>query len=190
MVSVLALSANCTPDGCATCTVICVLGVNPPPLAVTVIVADPTAAAEEAVSVKVEEPVSPFNVTGLLLHEAVTPLGRPLTLSVTAPLYVMLPANEIASVTVFPCTTGRVVEAAPIASDGDGATCTAICLLAVKPSPPAVTVMVAEPTYAAGEAVSVSVEEPLSALSVTGFLLHEAVTPLGRPLTLSVTAPA
>jgi hypothetical protein len=51
-----------------------------------VIVADPTAAEEEAVSVKVEEPVSPFNVTGLLLHEAVTPFGRPLTLRLTAPM--------------------------------------------------------------------------------------------------------
>jgi hypothetical protein len=102
----------------------------------------------------------------------------------------MSPANEISSVTVFPCTIDRDVEAAPIASDGNGATNTVICLLTVKPSPPAVTVMAAEPTYAPGEAVSVSVEEPLSALSVTGFLLHDAVTPLGRPLTPSVTAPA
>jgi hypothetical protein len=66
--------------------VICLLTVNPSPLAVTVTVADPTVAAEEAVSVSVEDPFSPLNVTGLLLHDAVNPLGNPLTPSVTAPV--------------------------------------------------------------------------------------------------------
>ena len=61
------------------------LAVSPSPFAVTVIVADPTVAMDEAVSVSVEEPLSPVNVTGLPLHDAVTPLGNPLTPSVTAP---------------------------------------------------------------------------------------------------------
>jgi hypothetical protein len=98
------------------------LAVNPSPLAVTVIVADPTIAAEEEVSVNVEEPLSPVNVTGLPLHDAVTPLGSPLTLRLAAPLYVVSPVNEIASVTVFPCTTDREVDAAPIVNVGAGAT--------------------------------------------------------------------
>jgi hypothetical protein len=85
MESVLALSVSCTAGAWVTWTVICLLAVSPSPLAVTVIVADPTIATDEAVSVSVEEPLSPLNVTGLLLHDAVTPLGNPVALSVTAP---------------------------------------------------------------------------------------------------------
>jgi hypothetical protein len=50
-----------------------------------VIVADSTIATDDAVNVSVDEPFSPLNVTGLLLHDAVTPLGRPVAVSVTAP---------------------------------------------------------------------------------------------------------
>jgi hypothetical protein len=53
----------------------------------------------------------------------------------------------------------------------------------------AVTVIADEPAVAVEEAVSFNVEEPLSEVSVTGFLLHVAVTPEGSPLTLRVTAP-
>jgi hypothetical protein len=173
----------------ATSTVICLLAVNPSPLPVTVIVADSRFAADVAVNVSVEEPLSPLSATGLLLHDAVTPLGNPLTLRLTAPLYVASPTSEIASVTVFPCTTVRVLEAAPIAMEGAATTCTVICLLAETPSPPAVTVIVAEPAAPEDEAVSVSVEDPLSLLSVIGLLLHDAVTPLGSPLTVKLTAP-
>ena len=173
----------------ATCNVICLLADNPSPLAVTVTAAEPAAAADEAVSERVEEPLSPLSVTGLLLHDAVTPLGSPLTAKLTAPLNVALLVNEITSVAVFPWTTVGEAEAAVIARDGAGATCTAICLLAVNPSPLPVTVIVADAWGALDDAVSESVEEPLSPLSVTGLLLHEAVTPLGSPLTLRLTAP-
>ena len=60
--------------------------VSPPPVAVTVRVAAPTVAAEVAVRVRVDEPVALLNVVELLLQVAVTPLGSPETLSVTAPL--------------------------------------------------------------------------------------------------------
>jgi len=50
--------------------------------------------------------------------------------------------------------------------------------------------MLDEPTVAVDEAVKVNVDFPLSAVRVTGLLLHEAVTPLGSPLTLIVTGPA
>jgi hypothetical protein len=190
----LALSANSTPGDCETWTEICLLSDNPSPLAVTVIVAAPTVADEAAVSVSVEEPASPLNVTGLLLHRAVIPLGSPPMPNVTAPANVPLPVKETKSAIVFPCTTDREVEATATASVGAMAgasvTCIAICAATANPSPLAVTVIVVEPTAADDEAVRVSVEEPLSPLRVTGLLLHDAVTPLGSPLTLSVTAPA
>lgn len=49
-------------------------------------VAVPTLAVEAAVNVKVLAPLAPVRVNGLLLQDAVTPLGKPLTLRVTAPL--------------------------------------------------------------------------------------------------------
>jgi hypothetical protein len=63
-------------------------------------------------------------------------------------------------------------------------------LLAETASPVAVTVIVAEANDAADEAMSVSVEDPFSALNVTGLPPHDAVTPLGNPVALSVTGPA
>ena len=82
-------------------------------------------------------------------------------------------------------------ELAPSANCAAGPCCTCKVrdCFAVRPSPLAVTVIVAVPTFAEDAAVSASVVEPLSALSVTGFLLNEAVTPAGKPLTLRVTAP-
>jgi hypothetical protein len=59
---------------------------TPSPVAVTVTVAGPTVADDEAAKVRVEDPARELNVTGLLLHEAVTPMGKPLTLRLTAPL--------------------------------------------------------------------------------------------------------
>jgi hypothetical protein len=64
-----------------------------------------------------------------------------------------------------------------------------MALLTVNPSPFAVSVSVVEVTGAVVAAVSVSVLVPLSDESVRGLLLHFAVTPVGKPLTLSVTAP-
>jgi hypothetical protein len=52
-----------------------------------------------------------------------------------------------------------------------------------------VTVTVAVPTVAVAEAVRVSVEVALPfAGGVTGFVEYEAVTPLGKPVVLSVVA--
>jgi hypothetical protein len=91
------------------------------PEAFTVTVAAPALAAEEAVKVSFEEPLSAVRVTGLALHEAVTPLGSPVTLRVTAPLYVLLPESEIRSVAVAPLASETEVEAAETASVGAGA---------------------------------------------------------------------
>jgi len=118
------------PGACCTCATICLLAEMPSPLAVTVIVAEPNAAVDEAVKVSVDEPVSLFSVTGLLLHDAVTPAGKPLTLRLTAPPYVGLPARLNTSVAVAPCTTETVVDAAAIASVG-GVSVTVMGKLAV-----------------------------------------------------------
>jgi len=55
-------------------------------MAVTVIADVPAAAAEEAVSFSVVKPLPAVSIAGLLLHEAVTPAGSPLTLRVTVSL--------------------------------------------------------------------------------------------------------
>ena len=48
--------------------------------------ADPALAVEDAVNVSVDVPLSPPSVSGFLLHAAITPVGSPLTLRLTAPL--------------------------------------------------------------------------------------------------------
>ena len=71
--------------GCTT-KVMDLVTVKPSPITVIVGVVVPAVATVEAVSVNVEEPVSLVSVTGLTLHEAVTPAGNPLTLKLAAPL--------------------------------------------------------------------------------------------------------
>jgi hypothetical protein len=63
-----------------------------------------------------------------------------------------------------------------------------VALCVSEPEVP-VTVTVAVPTVAAAEAVRVSVEVALPfAGGVTGFVEYAAVTPLGKPVVLSVVA--
>jgi len=85
--------------------------VTPSPVAVTVTMAAPTVAVDEAVRVRVDERASETSVTGLTLHAAVTPVGNPLTVSVAAPVKVELPARPTTSVTDAPCAAESVVEA-------------------------------------------------------------------------------
>ena len=67
-------------------SVICFVAVIPSPLAVTVRTAVPAFAVEAAVSVNWLVPVAPLIAGALLLHAAVTPVGRPVTLKLAAPL--------------------------------------------------------------------------------------------------------
>lgn len=71
-------------DACTVSEIVAVCDVDPE-VPVIVTVAVPTVALEEAVSVKVEVAL-PFagGVTGLVENDAVTPLGKPLALSVVA----------------------------------------------------------------------------------------------------------
>ena len=97
---------------------IALVNVSPSPLAVTVTVVEVTVAVAAAVSVKVLVPHSEESVSGLLLHVAVTPVGNPLTLSATAPLYVPFPANVSTSLAEVPCMTDSELEAEVIVNVG------------------------------------------------------------------------
>jgi hypothetical protein len=81
---------------------------TPSPEAVIVTTGEP-AAVDAVVNVRVEDPVSAWSVSGLPLHEAVTPAGSPLTPRLTAPVYVPFPVTVMTSVTDLPCIT----DAAP-----------------------------------------------------------------------------
>ena len=86
--SVVSYTAVCGPtDEELTVSVIGVLATIEPDVPVTVTVAVPTVAEEEAVSVSTEVAV-PFagGVTGLVENAAVTPAGRPVAVSVVAEL--------------------------------------------------------------------------------------------------------
>ena len=94
---------------------------TPSPLAVTVTVAEVTAAVEDATSVSVDVPLSELSGTGLLLQNGATPAGSPLKLRVTAPLNQLLPVSVKASVAILPCTIDMVEEATASVSVGGGA---------------------------------------------------------------------
>jgi len=87
-------------------------------LAVTVIVAEPIFVVDAAVSVRVLAPVSEANVTGLLLHFAVTPAGNPLTVRLVGPLYVPFPASVTTSDIAAPCATTSALDAAVTVNAG------------------------------------------------------------------------
>jgi hypothetical protein len=154
---------------------------------VIVTVAVPTVAEEEAVSVRVEVAV-PFaaGVTGLVEKVAVTPLGKPLALSVVAESNPPVLVTVIVLVPLLPCVTltdegdaltlklGEVVEF----------TVSETVVVAVKLPDVPVIVTVAVPVVAVLLAVRVSV-----LVEVVGFVLNVAVTPLGKPDAASVTLP-
>lgn len=77
-----------TAGAACTCTVIGFVTVSPSPVTVTVNVADVIVAAEVALRVSVDEPLSAeFSETEAEVHEAVTPEGKVLlTFKLTAPL--------------------------------------------------------------------------------------------------------
>src|SRR5580700_10124317 len=104
--------------GCAaafTVRVIVVLCVVDPDTPVTVTVAVPVVADDEAVSVKVELAV-PFagGVTGLVENAAVTPLGKPVALSVVAELNPFKLVMVIVLVPLEPCVMVSELGAAAI----------------------------------------------------------------------------
>lgn len=85
--SVESKTAVCNPTEEFTVNAIVVLWVSVPEVPVTVTVAAPVVAPAEAVSVRVEVALPlAGGVTGLVEKAAVTPLGKPVALSVVAEL--------------------------------------------------------------------------------------------------------
>jgi hypothetical protein len=170
-----------------------VLLVSDPEVPITSLDVVPVGARREArqVMVTVALPLA-GGVTGLAEAVAETPLGSPLTLTLTAEL------NPFTLVTV------RVVDTRPpsVMVNEEGAservkfsvpeeefTVRAMVVLCVIDPEVPVTVIVVVPTVAVGDAVSVSVDVALPfAGGVTGLVENVAVTPLGSPLTLKVVA--
>jgi hypothetical protein len=157
-------------------------------------VALPAAAVPLPVNVSVQT-TAPALVTEGALHDAVNPFGIPdatLIVDPAAPLATVNPPNGV-PVTVTVAVPRDNIETDPGATAsliaGACCTCSLIALVNVNPSPLAVTVTVVEVTGAVVAAVSVSVLVPLSDESVSGLLLHVAVTPVGNPLTLRLIAP-
>jgi hypothetical protein len=158
-----------------------------PEVPVTVTVAAPTAAEEDAVSVRTEVAV-PFagGVTGLVPKVAVTPLGKPLALSVVAELNPPVLVIVIVLVPLLPCVTVNEAGDALTLKFGVAAefTVSETVVVAVRLPDVPVIVTVAVPVVAVLLAVRVKV-----LVEVVGLVPNVAVTPLGKPEAASVTLP-
>lgn len=158
-------------------TVVEAVSVPEVPLIVTVAV--PVAAVLLAVNVSTLEPVA-----GFVPKLAVTPLGRPVAVSVTLPVKPLAAVTLIVSVALAPCTTETVAAVGARVKLGGRFTVSASVVEAVRlPEVPDI-VMVAVPVVTVLDAVSVSTLEP-----VAGLVPKLAVTPLGKPVAVSVTLP-
>jgi len=154
-----------------------------PEVPATVTVADPEAVLG-AVSVRTQLP-SP--VMGVVQPEAVTPLGRPETASVT------LPVNPPVSVTVMVSApvplwsidrfAGEAESVKPPVFDGPMVSAIVVVAGVNAPEVP-VMVIVEFPRVAEALAAKVSTLDP-----VVGFVANVAVTPLGNPDAARVTLP-
>jgi len=150
-----------------------------PTVPVTVTVADAGAAEEAA-----------LNVTVLLvavaagLNAAVTPLGRPATVRATVPVNPVLGVTVMVSAALAPCTTLRVAGEAASEKSAGGTTVKAMVQVALRLPDLPVTVTVAAPAAAVALAAKVNV---LAVDALAG--LNDAVTPLGSPETVRLTAP-
>jgi hypothetical protein len=154
---------------------------------VIVTVAVPTVAVEEAVNVRVEvaEPLA-AGVTGLVENVAVTPLGKPLALSVVAELKPPVLVTVIVLVPLEPCVTVTEAGDALTLKFGVAAefTVSEIVVCAVRLPDVPVIVMVDVPVAAVLLAVRVKV-----LVEVVGFVPKVAVTPLGSPDAARLTLP-
>ncbi|MFZ0808530.1 MAG: hypothetical protein WAN03_20220, partial [Candidatus Sulfotelmatobacter sp.] len=152
-----------------------------------VTVAVPTVALEEAVRVRVEFALPlAGGVTGLVENVAVTPLGKPLALSVVAELNPPVLVTVIVLVPLLPCVAVTEVGEAETLKFGvtDEFTVRARVVFAVKLPEVPVIVTVAFPVVAVLLAVSVITLDP-----VVGFVPNVAVTPLGKPDAARLTLP-
>jgi len=175
-----------SPAACCTWIVTVFVAVTPSPVAVTVTGVELTVAVPAAVSVNVELPLPFANEIPFALHDAVTPLGNPLTFKVDAPVNVPLAVRVMASVAVLPCTRLTELDAAPSVSVGGvSETVSGRLALAVTVDPLFGEIFadrpsVAVPATAAELPVSVSVHTT-APVEVIDAELQLAVIPFGRP---------
>ena len=164
-----------------------VLWTSEPEVPVTVTVAVPRVAVEEAVSVRTEVTV-PFagGVTGLVANDAVTPLGRPVALSVVAEWKLLWLVMVMVLVPWLPRFTVREAGEALMVKFGVAGAFTVRATVVVETRLPEVPVMVtvALPRAAVLLAVRVSV---LVVVVLVG--LNAAVTPPGSPDAARLTLP-
>lgn len=171
------------PAAALTVSAMLVDAVSAPDVTVMVTVDVPVAAVLFAESVRTLVPV-----VGLVAKAAVTPLGRPVAARVTLPAKTLAGVTVIVSMTLPPWVVERVgAEAAIVRLGGDTLTLTvrAMEVDAVRLPEVPVTVTVDVPVAAVLLAENVSALEAVTVLGV-----KVAVTPLGRPLAVRVTAPA
>ncbi len=171
--------------GGVTVRAIVVVGARLPDVPVMVTVAVPALAVAPAVSVS-----TLVEVVGFVANDAVTPVGRPVAAKVTLPVKPFVGFTVM--VLVPPGRVGVIVTLAGEADSvklGGPVTVRTIVVVAVELPDVPVMVTVAAPVVAVADAVSVSIEVVVPfAGGVTGFGENAAVTPLGRPLALSVVA--
>lgn len=153
----------------------------------TVTVAVPTVALEEAVSVRVDVALLfAAGVTGFVENDAVTPEGRPAALSVVAELKPFWLVMVMVLVPFAPWLTVTELGDAPMVKFGAAAALTVRLTVVVAVRLPDVPVMVtvAVPVVAVELAVRVR-----TLVLVAGLVPKDAVTPLGTPDAASVTLP-
>lgn len=120
-------AASTMPGANVTCAVNVPLAVRPSPAAVTVTVPDSTFAVELAVSASVSTFVLtlPAGVIGFADQTPVTPLGKPLTLQLIAPLYDPPVVAVRLTLAVAPCATVAVLAPTLNANVGGAVTASA-----------------------------------------------------------------
>src|SRR5579872_900858 len=187
----LAGDAPIVKSGVAAATMvraIVAVSVMPPPVAVMVTFAVPVVAVALAVNVRVELPL-PGAAMDAGLKAAVTPDGKPETVSETAELNPPLTVVEMVLLPEVPCVTDRLVGDALSVKSGVAAALMVRAMVVVWVTPPPVAVMVtfAVPVVAVAPAVNVRVELPLPGAAMDAGL-KAAVTPDGKPETVSETA--
>jgi hypothetical protein len=117
------------------------------------------------------------------LNEAVTPAGRPETVSAALPVKPLLGVTVMVLVAMAPCTTLSVGVEVASEKEAGGATVKAMATVELRLPDFPVTVTAAVPAVALPLAVKVNV---LAVVALAG--LKDAVTPLGKPATVSATA--
>jgi hypothetical protein len=158
-----------------------------PLVPVMVTVAAPVVAELLAVSVNVEVTLpSAAGVTELGENDAVTPEGNPETLRATADAKLLMLAIFTEPEPAAPCAIDRLLGESDSEKDAVPVPVTVSAMVVLAERLPLVPVMVTvdEPTVAELLALSVNTLVP-----VVGSVPKVAVTPLGRPLAVSVTLP-